>query len=149
MTYRLLEPAELPELLPLAREFHQNEVLASWCSFDEDVWLSTWWALLEGGCAFILISEEDGEITGAIGGLQYPDMNDGVRVCQEAFWFVPKAKRGGGPALLREYERVAVEHGAERTVMNHLADDRAEHIARFYKRVGYQPLESSYYKELA
>ena len=149
MNYRVLEPNELETLLPLAREFHENEVLPAWCSFNEEVWLSSWLSLVDKGSAFILISEDDSGITGAIGGMLYPDVNDGVLVSQESFWFVAKAKRGGGPALLREYEELASLLGAKRSIMNHLADDRAPNTARFYERAGYHPLESSYYKELA
>ena len=148
MKYRVIQTNELSALLPLAREFHQNEVLASWCVFNEEVWLATWSKLLNDGAAFVMVSEAEGEITGAIGGLVYPDMNDGVMVSQEAFWFVSKDTRGGGPALLREYESVAAKIGVKRSIMNHLADNRAARTARFYKRAGYNPLESSYYKEL-
>lgn len=148
MNFRVIKVEELSALLPLAREFHQNEILASWCSFNEDVWLSTWSKLLNEGAAFVMISEDEAGITGAIGGVVYPDMNDGVMVSQEAFWFVLKDRRGGGPALLREYESVAAKIGVKRSIMNHLADNRAKHTARFYQRAGYSPLESSYYKEL-
>ena len=148
MNYRVIKAEEIEKLIPLAEEFHENEVLASWCSFDPEVWVKAWTALLKQGAAFVLISEDDDGITGAMGGLVYPDVNDGVLVCQESFWFVPRDKRGGGPALLREYEELAADIGVKRSIMNHLADSRAKHIARFYERAGYQPLESSYYKEL-
>lgn len=146
--YRELSPDEIQLIVPLAAEFHENEVLTSWCVFDPKVWEESWAVLTKDPNAFVLISETDDRITGAIGGLLFPDTNDGVLVSQEAFWFVPKDVRGGGPALLREYEELAKEKGAKRIIMNHLADTRAKHTARFYERAGYHPLELSYYKEL-
>jgi hypothetical protein len=111
-------------------------------------WCRSWANLLASGAGVVLVSEQNGEVTGAIAGLLYHDLNDGAPVLAEAFWFVKPEKRGSGMKLLFALENLARERGCARMHMVHLLSINADSLSKTYERIGYKPTEIHYVKEL-
>lgn len=92
----------------------------------------------------LLISEHDGQITGMFGFVVYDHFMSGERVAGEVFWWVEPEARGDGVKLLRTAEQEARNAGAK--AMQMIAPD--EHVAGFYARLGYIPVEMTYQRSL-
>lgn len=116
--------------------------------FNADVFANSWHSFIDSGSGVIFHLSLYGEIVGAIGGLIYPDPNDGDLVASEFFWYVEKGHRGHGLELLYKFEDWAKSSGAKRIIMVHLSSLMPEAIKKIYQRNGYSELETSYIKSL-
>ena len=109
-----------------------------------------WRPIIASELGVIFIAEDDGEIIGAIAGMAVPEPYSGELVVSEFFWFVRPGHRGS--AGLRLYEALeywARQKGAKTMRMVHLMDSMPEKLARIYKRLGYEQVETLYSKDLA
>lgn len=88
----------------------------------------------------LLVSEEDGRLTGMLGFLIYSHFISGQQMAVEAFWWVEPGHRGAGIRLLREMEKRARQAGAKNVQM--IAPN--DKVAHFYELVGYKFVESTY-----
>jgi GNAT superfamily N-acetyltransferase len=118
--------------------------------FKAEVFVQNWRMLLDGGVGVIFMACRDGELAGAIGGLIYPDVNDGELTTMETFWFVRAAHRGGtlGLRLMQRYEDWARWRGAARIGMVHLTGLMPDRLRSIYERRGYREAEIHYFKPL-
>ena len=140
-------PAErLGECAAGAAEFFEEGKLPG--RFDPEVFVETWRALLMTGRACLLAIEREGVLDGGLGGILYPDPNDGVTVATEMFWYVRQGHRGQGLRLLRAFEQWSRGQGARRIIMVHLLTLQPEELRRLYRRLGYHDAEVHYLKEL-
>jgi GNAT superfamily N-acetyltransferase len=138
---------DLEDALALGPEFYAEAGLPG--RFHQGTAVRTWAQLIKAGTGMVAVLGEPGCVVGAVGGLLYPDLNDGALVAAEAFWFVSPGARGRGAlALLDEYEAWAREAGAARLSMVHLVSLNADRLARLYARRGYRPVEVHYIKEI-
>ncbi len=138
----------IPELVPMALAFHEAS------GFLGDLvprhWVESWTTLLESGYGFILVDDgDDGGPVGTIGGFLVPDTNDGVLIAHEAFWYVDPSARGSGLDLLNAFLATATHLGAGRAQLSHTQALRPKALGRLYKRMGFQPMDTNYVKELA
>lgn len=110
---------------------------------------TAFWSQLLGGAGVIFVDESaDGAITGAIGGLAYPEPYSGELVATEFFWFVLPGARGGGLRLYRAFEAWASERGCSQLRMVHLEDSMPDRLATVYTRLGFIAAERHFVKEL-
>jgi len=144
-----MEIHELPDIARLGHEFY-GEAGFPCGEFIPDVFVKSWTGFLEAGLGVIFAWRIDGEIVGGIGGLRFPDPNNGDLTATELFWFITKEHRGGPAAtkLLRQFEAWAVESGCKRASMVNLENEGSKGLPQFYARMGYRPLETQYIKEL-
>lgn len=92
----------------------------------------------------LLVSEEDGQITGMLGFLIYPHFISGDITAGEVFWWCEPTHRGAGVRLYKEMEKRAREAGAKNIQM--VAPSWK--VAKFYKKKGFQLMEMSYQRAL-
>lgn len=145
---RKAEVNDLPKIDGCAQEFYSASRLLSRLPFVLERFVSSWTSFIESGVGAVFIAEEDGEVTGAIAGVIYPDLYSGVLVATEFFWIVREEKRGPGVRLYEAFERWAREQGCAQVRMVHLLDSMPDKLERFYKHFGYEPTETHYVKEL-
>jgi GNAT superfamily N-acetyltransferase len=143
---RLLTVNELPAAAAMGPEFFAEGRLPG--AFVPDIFVTKWTSLIEQGIGFMLGLFRDGVLMGAFGAVVAEDLNDGKPVANECFWFVKPEARGRGLELLSSYEQEAINRGAVRCSMIHLLSLQPERLAYLYERRGYQPVETSYFKEL-
>lgn len=93
----------------------------------------------------LLLSEQGGEITGMLGFIIHSHFISGEKMAGEVFWWVDEGHRGKeGVKLLREMEKRAHLSGATRVQMIAPTDK----VAGFYRRIGYEFVESTYQRNL-
>lgn len=143
---RELTEQDLPLCLEMGREFHARSKVPG--SFVDAQWLLSWRTIIRTGTGGILGKFIDRKLVGVIGWLSSPDLNDGLPVWSEAFWYVFKEHAGHGLRLLLEMEKRAKYLGVSRISMVHLESINPEDTAKLYTRLNYQKTETVYLKEL-
>lgn len=143
---KLITPSELPRIADMGNLFYAEGLIPG--RFSSEVFIRRWSALIEQDIGFILGLLIDGKFIGAFGAIISPDVNDDDLVANECFWFVHPEHRGRGLQLLIEYENEARRRGAKRCSMIHLLSLQPERLSELYKRRGYRPIETSYFKDL-
>lgn len=110
---------------------------------------ASWGKLIAADIGALWVLQREGALVGAIGGVIYPDINDGQPVAMETFWYVAEAHRGGmgGIRLMRDFELWAGMKGAKRIIMAYIFSSMPESVKHFYERDGYRPMEMWYVKE--
>lgn len=116
--------------------------------FVPEIFAAKWTELIEKGFGFIIGLFDGPKLDGVFGAVVVGDVNDGELVSNEMFWFVSKESRGGGLRLLKTYEEEARKRGAKRCSMGHLLALQPEKTDSLYRRLGYTPVETSYFKNL-
>lgn len=139
---------DLPRIQGCAEEFYAASRILAQLPFSLERFVTSWTGFLEAGIGVIFIAEEDGEVTGAIAGVIYPDLYSGVLVATEFFWVMRAEHRGSGVQLYKAFESWAREQGCHQIRMVHLSDSMPDKVARFYRQHGYQPSEVHFTKEL-
>jgi hypothetical protein len=138
----------LRKLAPGAQEFYASSKVLR--KFDIEKFVNFWRAIMESEQGIIFVAMEDQDIIGAIAGMAYPEPYSGELVVQEFFWFVRPGHRGSaGLRLYNALEYWARQKEAKALRMVHLMDSMPEKLSRIYKRLGYEPLEMQYTKDLA
>lgn len=129
-----------------AREFYAVSKFLK--SFQIERFCQFWEQALTSHIGVIYLQQEAGQVTGAIGGVLYPDLYSGELVATEFFWFVRPGCRGGGIRLYKAFEAWARFMECKQIRMVHLMDSMPDQLARLYARLGYQPAETHYTKDL-
>jgi len=133
----------------LANKFFSSSGLPG--SFVPEVWIANWTKFLDSNIGVIIYYQdfETDQILGAIGGLIHPDVNDGLLVAQELFWFVVK---GAGTKtalnLYESFEDWAKMHKAKRLNMACVCNRSMKSVRKFYERKGFRPVDVSYFIDL-
>ena len=134
-------------LLPVCKEFVASTKFLK--NFDMSTFCKNWELYIGSGMGIIFVSkDEQGKITGMIGGCKYPDPNNGELTATEFFWFVSPEHRGHGIKLFKAFEAWAKAQGCKKVIMVHLSDLMPEKVKHVYERFGYQVLETHYVKEV-
>lgn len=118
-------------------------------TFIPEVFIMTWTKLLMDKVGVILYSEKENKPAGAIGGIIYPDPNDGRLIAMEMFWFVHPEYRGAknGVFLYKAFEEWAKNQKAEKLIMVALEGPYSS-VGDFYLNQGFKILETQYIKEI-
>lgn len=136
---------ELPLCVPHGEAFHREMQLPD--TFASALFLENWTTFLSAYDAVILGLWQGEELIGGLGAMIAPNLNTGVLVATELFWFIAAAHRGGtgGLRLLRAYLAWARAHGAVRCQLAHFLDSlespRDGQFARLFTKMGGRPLE--------
>jgi L-amino acid N-acyltransferase YncA len=104
-------------------------------------------SMMQDGSGHVLVSEEDGEVTGVFAFLVYPHYFTGQLTSMELIWYVSPEARKGGTALklLAEAERIARNCGVKRMQLT----APTEEVGRLYRFCGgYKQIEVSYERAL-
>jgi GNAT superfamily N-acetyltransferase len=118
-------------------------------NFSSQHFTNAWRALLESGVAVIIVAEQDdGELAGAIAGVAYPDICTGELTATEFFWFSRPRHRGAGIQLYRRFEEWSRRRHCALLRMVHLQDVMPGRLTTVYRRLGFEPVETHWQKEL-
>lgn len=133
--------------LNLGEDFFKEKGIPG--SFNRKVFVETWKRLLNSNVAALWVTVHEGKITGSLGGLLFPDPNDGELVAQEMFWYVSEQSRKSldGVRLMLNFESWAKVMGAKRIIMAALVNSDFK-IGELYLAKGYKPVETHYIKIL-
>ena len=146
---RPLSIDELDSCIEGGKAFYEQSCLPG--KFVPELFIENWKRLFDLNIAVIIGAFVDPNISpsGAIGGIIYPDVNDGVLVATEMFWFVNPLERNKylGVRLFREFEQWALSKGAKRIIMVALATN-GTNVSRFYELHGFRMLETQFIKEI-
>jgi pentatricopeptide repeat protein len=135
-----------PDLIELARTFYNEGRIPG--KFIPEVFKANWTNFINNGCGVIYGQYIEGKLIGAIGGLVYPDPNDGVLVANENFWFVKNKARGNGIKLFYKFEYWVKLQGAKRLIMVYLQNSMPDKMEQIYRKMKFKKLETHYWKEI-
>lgn len=129
---------DLDECLRLGLEFH---AYSPWSIYpvDQAELRAFMGGLTQRG---VILLSDDGILGGFLNPLYF---NPSILAGIELFWWA----RTGGADLRDAFEAWAIEQGAQGVAFSGLADSRAKAIERVFRRAGYTPVETSYYKRVA
>ena len=147
MIVRPATPADAPAIAEFGRAFVAASPYAGCAAVSE----AAVGAFMQVPNIGFWIAEEDGRPVGACGAVLFPLWwAEGIRLCQELFWWITPEARGTGASagLLRAMEEWASENGARYHFMVCLEDENAGRVGKLYRRSGYRPTEHSFLKEL-
>lgn len=138
---RLITPAEVPLLLPQAREFFREGQIQG--NLNEPHFIQALTQQMQVDRMFVLA--EGSPFRGAIAGAMFEDLATGELCCMEYFWYVDRHERGTlGVRLLAAFEEHALCRGARRILMMHHVNEQTEKFKHIYERRGYVLLEQVY-----
>lgn len=146
MAIRQAKLQDIPDLEELAQMFYGASGLSG--DFHMDKFISFWEGQIQTGNGVILIDESYLDITGAIGGLIYPDLYTGEMLAIEFFWFVHPEKRGEGMKLYYAFEEWVRSKEVKQIRMAYLIESMPEKLKSLYERLGYRQIEVHYAKEI-
>ena len=141
-----LDPKELPRTAEIGLKFWEEGSLPG--SLKPEVFVKNWTFLLDNGMGRIFGLYEEGQLSGALGAIVAPDLNDGELCATECFWFIDPDKRGNGVKLLLNFVKYAKEIGCVRVNMVHLFNEHADKLQKLYEKLGFSPVEKHYIKTL-
>lgn len=146
MTLRLANENDFPEILRMAKRFHEISPYRG-LPFSEDSCKNVFDFYLRGDKTDIVIILAGDNPYGMLIACanQLPFSED--KVAMELAWWVDEDKRGSKDSLLmkKAYEAWARKIGASITQMAML--DEVTNLDKFYRKQGYVPAERSYIKE--
>lgn len=142
---------ELPLIYPIGHAIWKEGKLPG--AYVNEIFRASWEKLYAAGVGVIFAAFRGGELVGALGAITYNDLNDGVLVSTEAFWYVfedfRKILYGYGVRLLIAYEKWAKRRGVKRVGMANLVALNDGPMQSLYEKMGYRPLDRTYIKEVA
>ena len=119
--------------------------------FDYEFFLNSWQSLMDAGLGKIWIREDgDGNPVGALGGVAMPDMFTGEIVVTASFWYVLPSHRGNRASvqLVGALQNWAKHMNANRIVMDNLRTHSNSRSASFFKALGFEEMETHYWKNI-
>lgn len=143
---RPAEHADIPNLIRMGQEFAASDDYRGKVRIDPDYVTVFVTRLIENPEGCVLVAQLGSELIGMMGLLIVPHPFSGDWVAAELFWWVKPEARGGsaGYRMLKQAQGWATERGAKRLVM--VAPNKR--LERFYRRLGYDRLESSWQIDL-
>lgn len=119
---------------------------------NKEIWIKAWSGMIDSGTATIFFGEEDGEVTGAIGGAFFPSLNTGLLQASElVYYVVPKFRnRAIGWTLYSLFKEEARKRKVAFMTMSTMAaaDKSSGILEKFYLREGFKKFETVYIKEM-
>jgi len=144
---RVIRPAtheDVPALVVMGQQFAQTEMYRDVLHENPEQMAVVATNLIEHESGTVLVLEREGVLVGMIGIICTLHFLSGEMYAGEVFWWVTPGQRGDGVRLLRAAESWAIESGAKTLQM--IAP--TERVGRFYDRMGFARMETSYQKEL-
>jgi hypothetical protein len=145
LTVRPLAVNEVARCVPFGHAFYEELRLPD--AFSPSDFIEAWTTMLCVQDAVILGLWDGDTLVGGLGAVVSPNINSGVRLGADYFWYVQPAYRAGSGALrlFRAFMAWAREHGAKRCRMIlSETDPRVEQLTSLYKRLGGVRCESAW-----
>ena len=130
----------------MGRHFHESSIYADRVRFNSDALANSLRQFIASDIAVVMVTEQNGNVVGVIGGVVGPHYLTGGKSASELFWWVEPEHRGVGLPLLRAYEDEAQERGAQYSGM--ICPFGSSNVEKIYSKSGYVPLETIFFKEM-
>lgn len=144
MTVREATAADVPALVAMGERF-VDDVYPGLLRPNVEQFARLAAHLIVDGNSLLLVADDGAGPVGMFGGMVYPHPMSGERIAAELFWWMnPEARGVAGVKLLHRAEAWARAQGA--VVLQMIAPDAT--VARFYERVGFSPVETTYQRRL-
>lgn len=149
LNIRLAKDEDIKTLVEISRDLHKSTTFTR-VSFDKDVVLEVLYSLISGPVnekMLVVAENKDKEIVGTLGAMLVPSLYSSSKLAIEPlFW------TNGNPkvfkVLVECFEDWAKNVGADFTLIGAGANHTQDKWSRVYKRLGYNPYQSSFIKEL-
>jgi GNAT superfamily N-acetyltransferase len=132
------------EVADLVYQFHQNTLKEYGLEMEYDS-VEHLEDIYKDG-TFVLL--DDGKVIGVIAGQIVEQIMSYKKVYQESIWYVDENYRKYGIKLLRHLEQWCADTGITQVVMARMVNSMGEKVDRFYRKMGYEPLEVHYIKDV-
>ena len=128
--------------------FHKEKLSQKTLHFDRKSVYQYFKWLIENPLALVLVAN-NGSFCGSIGGIITPWVLDfNIKIMTEMFWYVlPKQRGSAGLRLIKEFETMSHDMGANRILMVGL-EELNKPISKYYTKHGYKHLEHHFIKEI-
>lgn len=145
-TLRLAESNDVSALVALVRTFITTTAYRRFVGESpEHIERTVRWMLTnEDAAIFVALAEE--QIIGLLGVVAFAHPLSGQREAVELFWWLNPDRRGWGGWLLRRAEKWA--RSRQCVALQMVAPYDNTHVQGMYRRVGYQPMEVAFQKDL-
>lgn len=137
---------DMEVMLTLGLAFFTETILAELMEYDRASTEATFRAMLQNPNAAIFLVERAGEVVGGAGAICAPHyFNRTALTCQELFWYVAPAHRGGSDSarLVVALEQFAASRGAALMAFAAMSTSPPG-VAKFYQSRGYHETETYY-----
>lgn len=125
-------------------EYAKNGMTLDKSAFEKKV---EWYIKDEKGIVLLLVNQ--GNVCGGISGyVSEWDFNPAVKILIEFFFWIDPEYRGNGVRLLKAFESIGKENGAQKIVMISPQTFLKSKVDRMYEKFGYQPTEQFWMKGL-
>ncbi len=140
LTIRMADTDDLPSLVRLGREMHQEAPTFNMLDFDEHklVALFNSPGMVEHGACFI--AEDNGEAIGMFCGVVVPHFFGHSLMANDLCLFITKSRRGGTAAyrLIKAFESWALAHGAAALRFGISTNVEPDRTLKLYEKLGYK-----------
>mgnify|MGYP001576396753 CR=1 FL=1 len=136
--------ADIPRLVSMGERFIAETSYCGKLASNAQTLAALMHRLISHEDGTVMVSLEEGSVTGMIGAFVYEHPMSGERIAGEAFWWVEPEKRGCGVRLMKAVEAWANDRNAVRLTMIAPTDK----VARLYRACGYDKLEEHYQKDI-
>ena len=135
-------------VLGIVQRFHAEALSEYQPEFDAEAVLGmiTKLAPDNSSNAFLLIV--DGQCVGLLAGVESPAMFAKGRIFQELIWYVDERFRRYGVQLFKKVKNMLHDNGFAFMIMAVLENSKCEKIQRFYKALGFKPMESHWVRAI-
>ena len=134
------------EALELVRNFHKEALSEYALKIDEDTLIKFFDKCVDQ--SFLLIDEDSNKCEGLIAGIETINPVSGVRVFQEAIWYVNGPYRRYGVYLFNKAQEILKQEGFAVIVMVCLANSKTDKLFKLYERLGFVPMEHHFLRRL-
>lgn len=137
-TVRLATAADIPRLVEMGRRFRSESTYSKYLADNPERMAQLGHMLLEKDG--LLLAERNEQTVGMLGFIIHSHFISGELVAGEVFWWMEPEYRGDGLKLVEEAKRRARLAGAK--YLHMIAP--SERVARLYRHLGYEFVESTH-----
>lgn len=134
------------DVMRLVENFHK-EAVGEYDGFDPQQVIETIKSQkVNANTAFLLIINDTCQ--GILYGCVFQSLTSGQEIFQEVIWYVNEPYRKYGIRLFKEVENRLKSKGISIIIMAVLENSKKDKLERFYKALGYKPMETHYSRRL-
>lgn len=133
--------SDLPKVRDLVAAFAKE---GEFNAAPNEKFIEFWEVMIREGFGAILVCDDFRAVLGVVA---LPEPMDGVLTATEVFWYSNPADRGRAAlTVFNAFERWSENRKCERVLVSHFAHMQASRLGVFYKKRGYQNLQTQYIK---
>ena len=143
---------DIDNILEMGTGFFNYAIQDKYLMYDKESFRAYIEFLIGQTFTTVLVSEDNGRITGTIAGILSPWFMDfSQKILTEQWWWVCPENRKNSSAfdLLDGLVEWGKENGASRLIMVSISSKKEESVKKYYARKGFKYMETHYIKEIS